>query len=558
MAYRPTSLDFINRPNPVEPHTDPHKHPLNAEQHHLRLLHDTSNVSPGIGVGEPSRKRRKSDDGSSHALGRPTLPEVRQQSEKRLRIPPTLSGLHQPPPDAGILPSISVNGLRSVELPERNAAPAQPVEPAKIPALENERPAEFIERTKAAERDVNADSAENAEVAPKKKQTKPRKNKIWTDAETKCLLKGVERHGIGSWTKILKDPVLQFDERRSALDLKDRFRVCCPDQYRTMRKAKPSAPIPADSSSQIAGGEKPKRSRMTHRKTRADLNDLGIKTSFVESGRRKRTAYSEEEDAAILEGFRKYGQKWLQIQQDEDLGLELRRPMDLRDRMRYRWPEEYAKAGLKTRTEKNTNNEGKGKGEEKGISEDKDVTASAQSSTQHETQHAIRIPIDVRFDKPASAVARFEREKKEPTTTAAPAKKMTTPFLNQADDVFWGLPLDAEEERVTLDRRILDWPLDNSMRNPTTNSNIDPLSTLNLPRPNALPAVATGTAFPTASSTAATLPSLATVTAGSLPFDFGEQMELPSLLEGFGALEDDVGDGRPGGQLMPSLDELLG
>lgn len=152
--------------------------------------------------------------------------------------------------------------------------------------------------------------------------------------------------------------------------------------------------------------------------------------------------------------------------------------------------------------------------------------------------------------------SRPEKENKEPNTAVAPAKPISTSFLSQADDVFWGLPLDADEERVTLDRRILDWPFD--LGRSTTASNIDSLSTLNLPRPNALPTMPAGPSFQSASSAAATLPSLATVTAGSLPFDFGEQLELPSLLEGFGALEDANSDPRAGGQLMLSLDELLG
>lgn len=348
-AYRPTSLDFINRPNPVEPHTDPHKHPLHADQNHLRLLHDNNNVGPTIGGGEPPRKRRKSGDGHSHDIGRPTLPAVRQQGEKRLRIPPTLSGLHQPPPDAGILPSISVNGLRSVELPERSAAPPQQVEPANVSSA---RSARLPKPSEQSADQVGQDSAVDAvEASPSTKQTRSRKNKKWSDFETKCLLKGVEKHDIGNWTKILKDPDLAFDDRRTALDLKDRFRVCCPDQYKSIRNPKASYGSKATHGPELASAqrEKPKRTRATHRKTEEDLRDLGVATAFTQSARRKRTGYSEAEDNAILEGFRKHGQKWSQIQQDEDFGLESRKPMDLRDRMRTRWPEEYTKVGLKLR-----------------------------------------------------------------------------------------------------------------------------------------------------------------------------------------------------------------
>lgn len=586
MAYRPTSLDFINRPNPVEPHTDPHKHPLHTDQNHLRLLHDSNNVVPtiGVGVGEPPRKRRKSRDGPAHDINRPTLPAVRQQSEKRLRIPPTLSGLHQPPPDAGILPSISVNGLRSVELPERGApAGQQQVDVVKVPAPEKEP------QTKVAE---VVDSAAQQESPPRTAEDsltskpKSRKNKKWTDAETKCLLKGVEKHGIGSWTKILKDQDLCFDERRSALDLKDRFRVCCPDLVAKRKEKAPTSSAFTTTASTPATMQKPKRSRTTHAKSTAELRDLGIVKGFAQSDRRKRTAYSDAEDQAILDGFRKHGQKWAVMQQDEDLELEARTPMDLRDRMRTRWPEEYARAGLKVKEEKERENGAGGakqvqrKGEKRGMKGKSTSTAAKTCS---------KASLELRTDK-------FSSSSRPPGTqalTAAPAPTMPppppppakrvaapAPFLSVSDDVFWGLPLEAagDDERITLDRRILDWPMtfDNgsTRQNVSASNNIDPIATLNLPRPHPNVASTSSSAFvPSSASTAATLPSLATVTAGSLgPFDFGmgiegqEQLELPSLLEGFGALEEadygagmgSGGDGRTGGFGMPSLEEILG
>ncbi len=69
-----------------------------------------------------------------------------------------------------------------------------------------------------------------------KKQSKKR-NK-WTDEETKDLLIGVSKYGIGSWKKILGDSDYQFNGR-TAVDLKDRFRVCCPgDAPKTRKKGR--------------------------------------------------------------------------------------------------------------------------------------------------------------------------------------------------------------------------------------------------------------------------------------------------------------------------------
>ncbi|KAF2839132.1 hypothetical protein M501DRAFT_923224, partial [Patellaria atrata CBS 101060] len=50
---------------------------------------------------------------------------------------------------------------------------------------------------------------------------KPRRR--WTEQETKDLLHGVAKFGIGSWKKILACEEYNFNGR-SAVDLKDRFR----------------------------------------------------------------------------------------------------------------------------------------------------------------------------------------------------------------------------------------------------------------------------------------------------------------------------------------------
>ncbi|KAI8870971.1 hypothetical protein GQ42DRAFT_113105, partial [Ramicandelaber brevisporus] len=50
---------------------------------------------------------------------------------------------------------------------------------------------------------------------------KPRK---WTEQETKDLLKGCQKYGLGAWKRILRDTEFHFDNRTS-VDLKDRFRT---------------------------------------------------------------------------------------------------------------------------------------------------------------------------------------------------------------------------------------------------------------------------------------------------------------------------------------------
>ncbi|PVH97603.1 hypothetical protein DM02DRAFT_468471, partial [Periconia macrospinosa] len=50
-----------------------------------------------------------------------------------------------------------------------------------------------------------------------------RKRNKWSEQETKDLLVGVSRFGIGNWKKILQCPDFTFNQR-TAVDLKDRFR----------------------------------------------------------------------------------------------------------------------------------------------------------------------------------------------------------------------------------------------------------------------------------------------------------------------------------------------
>ena len=50
-----------------------------------------------------------------------------------------------------------------------------------------------------------------------------RKNEPWTESETAALARGVEKHGIGNWAVILRDPELTFASGRTNVDLKDKW-----------------------------------------------------------------------------------------------------------------------------------------------------------------------------------------------------------------------------------------------------------------------------------------------------------------------------------------------
>jgi hypothetical protein len=78
-----------------------------------------------------------------------------------------------------------------------------------------------------------------------------------------------------------------------------------------------------------------------HRKNLEDLAQLGIKEPFKKSGRRERKPFSEEEDRAILQGFQIFGPAWSRILKDPRFNLTGRRPTDLRDRLRNKYPGKY-------------------------------------------------------------------------------------------------------------------------------------------------------------------------------------------------------------------------
>ena len=484
-AYRPTSLDYINRPNPVEPQSAPQTHPLYfgapSQQDLLRVLLDSGTPS----LDQRPAKRRKSQSGNPLVL--PELP-VRQNA-KRPRIPPTLSGLHQPPPDAGILPSINVQqpAVLRAEVPE-------PVELAN-PQIT-----------------VTHSSSTAVVVTSEVGNTKPSKRKPnkWHDDETACLLKGVARFGIGSWTKILRCQDYQFD-RRTALDLKDRFRVCRPEDYSAPKKTKSASPkvVSADGNDirSLTTREKP-----NDRKCTSELQLLGISAPFAKTSRRKRTAYTAEEDTAILKGFKKHGHSWAAIRADPGLSLTHRKATDLRDRLRNRFPEEYANAGLAPRPE------------------------IFPKPPQRERIEAGNKAIESVTSAIADDVVPEANLVTPPPPAQVPKKQAPLPptSLLSYDDVFFGAPYqegDEMPELPILDRAILDWPLDTSKIE--RGGGINPLVTLKLPQPRPSRAYGTGA-----------LPSLADVTAGNAD-DYGEQLELPSLM--FAGPE---AEGRVGGQFL--------
>ncbi|PFH56824.1 hypothetical protein XA68_15949 [Ophiocordyceps unilateralis] len=269
-------------------------------------------------------------------------------------MPPIINGLHEPPPHAALFPPIAQHDAGQLKL------------------LCDLGRASADDKASVSDVDKTASRA-------RKRAAKPRRK--WSEEETKHLLLGVNRHGVGKWTTILEDPDFTFNDR-TAGDLKDRFRTCCPVELRgpghrsgsqpdsppQPRRAKkgihsenilieqrqqPHQPEPeqthrkqhhhsleSHSQGSMAAAPRQKKSR-AHRKKMEDLAELGIHGPFKKSLRRERRPFTDADDREILEGLDIYGPAWTRIQRDPRFHLSSRQPTDLRDRVRNKYPGVY-------------------------------------------------------------------------------------------------------------------------------------------------------------------------------------------------------------------------
>ncbi|KAL5353509.1 hypothetical protein ACLOAV_001546 [Pseudogymnoascus australis] len=199
---------------------------------------------------------------------------------------------------------------------------------------------------------------------PGNKRVGVQARKKWTDEETRNLILGVQKHGIGNWKSIFEDKELTFNGR-TPVHIKDRFRTCFPGALQNdniIRPISKASRKPSDSSkphmdpSSIATREedssnssddstvnekpngpqaKSSKKPRPHRKYFDDLVEQGVVQAFPKSTRRGRRLFTEEEDKNIKKGVETYGQSsWTLIQRDPKFGLESRKPTDIRDRFR--------------------------------------------------------------------------------------------------------------------------------------------------------------------------------------------------------------------------------
>ncbi|KAI6089664.1 hypothetical protein F4821DRAFT_50942 [Hypoxylon rubiginosum] len=358
----------------------------------LRMILDDA---PDSTAAEDLGKKRRPVKEDFVQLPQPLKKQKAATQHQQHMFPPIIVGLVEPPSDASLFPPISSGSFDSrphSEPPQALSSLSKPPPP----------PPQQPESTTTA--DTPEDRANPSSPPPpepertptgkvKRRAAKPRRK--WSEEETNHLLLGVSKHGVGRWTDILEDPEYRFNDR-TAGDLKDRFRTCCPEELRaspavrgsekekqkqpagatTKARGKPrkglmsenilneteeeaveeaveaaeqqtllssSANNQNDSSDPTAArSQQQQRKSRAHRKKMEDLAELGIRGPFKKSHRRERRPFSERDDREILEGFELYGPQWTKIQRDPRFNLSTRQPTDLRDRLRNKYPERFA------------------------------------------------------------------------------------------------------------------------------------------------------------------------------------------------------------------------
>lgn len=194
------------------------------------------------------------------------IPKLQKEATKPPPFGPLtiLNGLNEPPPNAALFPPIEPNGSPTILTRPRRDAPNQsgcdtsdwnqrrrgaridgiidpPIyEPSDI-GISNDsagyKPENTPNGNKGHGQKYMPDRLNINETQTPKTKSQPRKKlRKWGERETHDLLLGVVRCGVGNWTAILSQPDLRF-YNRTASNLKDRFRVCCPWAYESNQKA---------------------------------------------------------------------------------------------------------------------------------------------------------------------------------------------------------------------------------------------------------------------------------------------------------------------------------
>ncbi|KAF1838506.1 hypothetical protein BDW02DRAFT_564866 [Decorospora gaudefroyi] len=481
----------------------------------------------------------------------PRLPQPPKRTAKRPRIPPLLQGLHQPPPlppEGRLFPPITgeknafaqIHGergydtvfedTRNKDVDEHPFLEGVAIDLTKtVPHGENTPTCQAAAPSAsssgaAVNRESGLATSKDTETQSHFQRKRGKKRNKWSEQETKDLLVGVSKFGIGNWKKILHHSDFAFNNR-TAVDLKDRFRVCCPGEGLKLRQPKstpkskekvnktlsglPQENTHRDRASNLSSHQKNNSNKTApasqaagheresaRNKTLPDLVELGISEPFLRTTRRPRRAFSACDDVNLLKGFEKYGPVWHNIRDDTELEFTTRHPTDLRDRFRIRYPEKYVQAGYKLKAKEGRDLEKRAQqgreGEQERPEHPHSTTAQpphrAETSPSHneniakESQYSTGIPTTATTTAPSFVPLNHNNTSLKPfaSTTYLSDPLPTLPFNDDYDDDDNNMLHDVhtrDESPITLSRNILRW----------ADANPSSLYAVNAPAPSTYP-----------------------------------------------------------------------
>lgn len=328
----------------------------------------------------------------------PSQKEAQHAGRTKPLLPAMVTGLHEPPPTAALLPSMATEKMLSKSPKKDSRLQVEPAGTGNARRTQGRPPERMLNspeitnmplpprvNTLIAANEQEIKGPRPAETKKKEPSAKSRRTpKRWTEGETEQLMQGVRKHGIGKWKQILADPDLKFD-RRSSVDLKDRFRVRLPDAYRDRDMAvdeKSTVQVIVepgesnDSAQEFPSSNTPKSSRQTDQRTfpgsllstseqgpqpasgstlpnATPDEDVAPGSAVVSKiQRRKRRPWTTVEDNDLLRGVQRHGFQWTMIHDDASLNLSHRKATDLRDRIRNMFPDGYKNAGTRSTSKK--------------------------------------------------------------------------------------------------------------------------------------------------------------------------------------------------------------
>lgn len=259
--------------------------------------------------------------------------------------------------------------------------------------------------------------------------------------------------------------------------------MCRPDAYGGVRKPRKAKRVSSDEATTTESSKRQKPAESTSADSAAEVETQPKQVGATEqtlwkAQRRPRRNFTDEEDDALLKGFREQGPSWVSICKDEAFRENGRTPTDLRDRLRTRFPEKYAQAGLASRPAV--------------PKPAKRTRATRQDSDRpaEPSQAMTPQPVTSKDSQPGSSNDRSERT----SSRTGPAYSLPLPSIGDDSLSNFGYPDDDEDaDPIVLDRSIMDWANNNMTQlnrpsHPHVSDSlpfpgIDPLVTLKLPKP---------------------------------------------------------------------------